>query len=54
VLIGCDFVGLKATRLGATKLATGGKATRLGATKLSTGADDFDFDDIPFEVRPSQ
>ncbi|KAL4159553.1 hypothetical protein PRNP1_000130 [Phytophthora ramorum] len=42
----------KATRLGATKLSTGGKATRLGATKLSTGADDFDFDDIPFENPP--
>ncbi|ETO85273.1 hypothetical protein F444_01009 [Phytophthora nicotianae P1976] len=41
----------KATRLGATKLSTGGKATRLGATKLSTG-DDFDFDDIPFENPP--
>ncbi|KUF98218.1 hypothetical protein AM588_10007522 [Phytophthora nicotianae] len=40
-----------ATRLGATKLSTGGKATRLGATKLSTG-DDFDFDDIPFENPP--
>ncbi|GMF19076.1 unnamed protein product [Phytophthora fragariaefolia] len=43
----------KATRLGATKLSTGGKATRLGATKLSSGGDDFDFDDIPFEVRPA-
>ncbi|CAH0483109.1 unnamed protein product [Peronospora belbahrii] len=42
----------KATRLGATKLSTGGKATRLGATKVSTGADDFDFDDIPFENPP--
>ncbi|KAG7399222.1 hypothetical protein PHYBOEH_009388 [Phytophthora boehmeriae] len=42
----------KATRLGATKLSTGGKATRLGATKLSSGGDDFDFDDIPFENPP--
>ncbi|KAI9905415.1 hypothetical protein PsorP6_013826 [Peronosclerospora sorghi] len=42
----------KATRLGAMKISTGGKATRLGATKLSTGGDDFDFDDIPFEVYP--
>lgn len=42
----------KATRLGATKLPAGGKVTRLGATKLSTGADDFDFDDIPFENPP--
>ncbi|CAI5738085.1 unnamed protein product [Peronospora farinosa] len=42
----------KATRLGATKLSTGGKATRLGTSKLSKGADDFDFDDIPFENPP--
>ncbi|RLN58163.1 hypothetical protein BBJ28_00022213 [Nothophytophthora sp. Chile5] len=30
------------------------KATRLGATKLSSGGDDFDFDDIPFEVSPAE
>ncbi|EEY61406.1 ADP-ribosylation factor GTPase-activating protein, putative [Phytophthora infestans T30-4] len=41
----------KSTRVGATKLSTGGKTTRLGATKLATG-DDFDFDDIPFENPP--
>lgn len=28
------------------------RSTRIGATKLSTGSGaDFDFDDIPFEVR---
>ncbi|KAL7687050.1 putative Arf GTPase activating protein [Plasmopara halstedii] len=43
---------IKSSRLGATKLSTGGKATRLGATKLPAGVNDFDFDDIPFENPP--